>query len=125
MGWFGGKDWNLIAIIFEKRDLYRVNGNRVKGGDATKARDAAKAHPRTIFWAVFDQKRAFVEGEPGAGSNLIPDAVLQRLKRELPTNPTVMTILGMLEKGEVPAAAKPLAWTGYPKAEIFGAGESA
>lgn len=120
MGWFGGKDWNVIAIIFEKRDLYRVNGNRSKGSDATKARDGAKTHPRTIFWAVFDQKRSFVEGEPGPGSHLIPDAVVQRLKRELPTNPTVMQILGMLEKGEMAAVAKPLAWTGYPKQEMFG-----
>ncbi len=123
MSWFGGKDWNIIAIIFEKRDLYRVNGNRSKGGDATKARDGAKTHPRTIFWAVFDQKRSFVEGEPGAGAHLIPEAIVQRLKRELPTNPTVMHILGLLEKGEMAAAAKPLAWTGYPKPEMFG-GES-
>jgi len=125
MGWFGGKDWNVIAIIFEKRDMYRVNGNRSKGSDATKARDGAKAHPRTIFWAVFDQKRAFVEGEPGPGAHLIPDAVVQRIKRELPTNSTVTQILGMLEKGETATVAKPLAWTGYPKAETFGTGESA
>ena len=120
MGWFGGKDWNIIAIIFEKRDLYRVNGNRSRGGDAVKARDGAKKHERTIFWAVFDQKRAFLEGEPGAGSHLIPDPVLQKLKRELPTNQTVMNILAMLEKGETAMAAKPLAWTSYPKAEMFG-----
>ncbi len=120
MGWFGGKDWNIIAIIFEKRDLYRVNGNRSKGGDAVKSRDGAKKHERTIFWAVFDQKRSFVEGDIGAGSHLVPEAVIQKLKRELPTNQTVMNILAMLEKGETAMAAKPLGWTGYPKAEIFG-----
>lgn len=120
MGWFGGKDWNIIAIIFEKRDLYRVNGNRSKGSDAVKSRDGAKKHERTIFWAVFDQKRSFVEGDIGAGSHLVPEAVIQKLKRELPTNQTVMNILAMLEKGETAMAAKPLGWTGYPKAEIFG-----
>ncbi len=120
MSWFGGKDWNIIAIIFEKRDLYRVNGNRSKGGDAVKSRDGAKKHERTLFWAVFDQKRSFIEGDVGAGSHLAPEAVIQKLKRELPTNQTVMHILGLLEKGETAMAAKPLAWTGYPKAEMFG-----
>ena len=35
MGWFGSKDWNVVAIIFERPDLYRVNGNRGRGGDAS------------------------------------------------------------------------------------------
>lgn len=117
MGLFGSKDWNVIAVIFERRDLYRVNGNRSKGSAATKARDGAKTHARTIFWAVFDQKRAFVEGEPGPGASMVPPDVLARLKRELPTNITVQSILKVLESGELAMAAKPLAWTGYPKPE--------
>jgi hypothetical protein len=124
MGWFGGKDWNVIAVIFERRDLYRVNGNRGKGNDAVRIRDGAKSHARTIFWAVFDQKRAFLEGDVGPGARGVPNDVVQRLKRELPTNQTVMNILGMLEKGELAMAAKPLAWTGYPKAEMFGEQEA-
>ncbi len=120
MSWFGGKDWNVIAIIFERREMYRVNGNRSKGGEAVKARDGAKSHPRTIFWAVFDQKRAFLEGEPGPGQTLVPPDVVARLKRELPTNPTIIHILGLLEKGELAMAAKPLVWAGYPKPELFG-----
>jgi predicted kinase len=117
MGWFGGKDWNVIAIIFERKDLYRVNGNRAKGSDAVKVRDGAKNHERTIFWAVFDQKRAFLEGEEGRGAKSVPSEVVARLKRELPLNNTVLMILGILEKGEMEKAAKPLAWTGYPKSE--------
>ncbi len=62
MAWFGGKDWNIIAVIFERPDLYRVNGQRGRGGDATTVRDAVKKHPRTIFWGVFDQKGAYLEG---------------------------------------------------------------
>jgi hypothetical protein len=120
MSWFGGKDWNVIAIIFERREMYRVNGNRSKGGEAVKARDGAKKHPRTIFWAVFDQKRAFLEGEPGPGQTLVPPDVIARLKRELPTNSTIIQILGILEKGELAMAAKPLVWSGYPKPELFG-----
>jgi hypothetical protein len=117
MGLFGGKDWNVVAIIFERRDLYRVNGQRAKGSGATKCRDGAKNHERTIFWAVFDQKRAFVEGGPGGGEKLVPADVVARLKRELPTNATVTNILGMLERADVPMAAKPLIFGGYPKPE--------
>lgn len=117
MGLFGGKDWNIIAIIFERKDLYRVNGNRGKGSDAVKARDGAKNHPRTIYWAVFDQKRMFLEGEPGLGQSMVPESVIQKLKRELHTNPTVVQVLSVLEKGETPMIAKPLLWSGYPKAE--------
>jgi len=124
MGFFGGKDWNIIAIIYERKDLFRVNGNRSKGGDAVKARDGAKTHPRTIFWAVFDQKRGFLEGEAGKGQQLVSDQVLQRLKKELPTNPTVNHILGLLEKGQLPMAAKPLIWNGYPKEEAEATAET-
>jgi len=108
MSWFSSKDWNVIAIIYERKDFFRVNGNRSKGSDADKARDGAKHHPRTIFWAVFDQKRKFLEGEPGKGQGLATPAIIQRLKRELPTNPTVVDVLGILERGELKMAAKPL-----------------
>ncbi len=118
MGLFGGKDWNVIAVIFEKKDLYRVNGNRAKGNEAVKARDGAKSHPRTLYYAVFDQKRSFLEGDVGKGLNQVPLDVLDRLKRELGTNATVLTILRLLEKGETNMAAKPLAWDGYPKPDV-------
>lgn len=117
MSWFGTKDWNVIAIIFERREMYRVNGNRSKGGAAVKSRDGAKNHERTIFWAVFDQKRAFVEGDAGKGQNCVPPEVVQRLKKELSTNMTVQQVLKVLEQGELAMAAKPLAWAGYPKSE--------
>jgi|GEM_PF-650394 len=112
---FSGKDWNVIAVIFEKKDLYRVNGNRAKGWEATKIRDGAKTHPRTIFYAVFDQKRAFVEGDFGKGFENVPREVSERLKKELPKNETVQNILRILEGGSLVKAAKPLAWNGYPK----------
>src|SRR5262249_56399790 len=96
MGWFGGKDWNIIAIIFERADLYRVNGNRGRGGDAVTMRDAAKKHPRTIFWGVFDQKGAFLEGGPAEGSRTISVTTLQRLVREGAANPSVPAVLSVL-----------------------------
>lgn len=117
MGWFGTKDWNVIAIIFERREMYRVNGQRAKGGDAAKVRDGAKNHERTIYWAVFDQKRAFLEGDVGKGQTSVSPEIVQRLKRELSTNMTVQQILKLLEQGELTNAARPLVWAGYPKSE--------
>lgn len=113
-GLFGGKDWNVIGIIFERPDLYRVNGNRGKGGDAKSIRDAVKGHARTIFWCVFDQKGAFLEGEQGQGANHIPPQIVQRLVREVATNPTVREVLAVLEKGKESKISKQLVWTGYP-----------
>lgn len=115
MGWFSRKDWNVIAVIFQRSDLYQVSGQRVKGGDATKARDGAKTHPRTIYWAVFDQKGAFLEGASGAAGRDVPTDALKKLERELPTNKTVQEILKALETGQGDKLAKPLVWTGYPK----------
>jgi len=115
MGLFGKrKDWNVIAIIFEKKDLYRVNGNRGKGSEAAKIRDGAKGHARTIFWAVFDQQGAFLEGDAGPGCHLVPRETLAQLTRELPKIATVRSILSQLESGPLDKAAKPLDWTGYP-----------
>lgn len=116
MSWFSRKDWNLIAVIFQRTDLYQVSGQRVKGGAATKARDGAKAHSRTIYWAVFNQKGSFVEGGPGpAGQRDTPPDVLKKLERELPTNKTIQEILKALETKETDKLAKPLAWHGYPR----------
>ncbi|MEX0724940.1 MAG: hypothetical protein WD065_01640 [Planctomycetaceae bacterium] len=118
MGWlFGGKDWNVIAVIFEKKDLYRVNGNRAKGSNADKARDGAKNHPRTLYWAVFDQKRKFVEGAEGNSSNMIPAPTLQQLTRALATNRTVTKVLDHLEKGSTDRLSVALEWSGYPKSD--------
>jgi len=115
MSLFGRKDWNVVAVIFERQDLYQVSGQRAKGGAADKARDGAKGHPRTIYWAVFDQKGAFVEGGPGSGEKNVPREVVKRMDREIRTNRTVLDVLRALETKESDRLAKPLAWTGYPK----------
>lgn len=116
MGLFGKKkDWNVIAIIFERKDLYRVNGNRGKGSNAAKIRDGAKQHDRTIFWAVFDQKGGFLEGAPGPGRNLVPKETLAKLMRELPKLETVRKVLSTLEAGKEGKASLPLEWLGYPR----------
>jgi hypothetical protein len=119
-GLFGGKDWNVIAVIFERRDLYQINGQRAKGSAADKARDGAKAHPRGVFWAVFDQKGSYKEGGPGAGALQVPGDVLKRLERELATNRTVQEVLKALETGQSAKLAKPLAWMGYPPRQMHG-----
>jgi len=117
MGLFSTKDWNVIAIIFERREMYRINGQRGKGGDATKVRDNVKSFERTIYWAVFDQKRAFLEGASGPGEKMVTREIVERLKKELPTNSSIQQLLGILEKGPLANAAKPLIWGGYPKSE--------
>ncbi|MCA9087782.1 MAG: hypothetical protein KDA90_04010 [Planctomycetaceae bacterium] len=110
-----GKDWNVVAVMFERSDLYRVNGQRAKGKAATKAKDGARLHERTIMWAVFDQKGALLESGEGPASMQIGAKVVQQLQRELRTNRTVLDIMKALETKESANLSKPLVWTGYPR----------
>lgn len=110
MGLFNRKDWNIVAIIYERQGMFQVNGQRVKGSAAEKARDGAKAHPRTIFWAVFDQKGSFLEGAAGTGSRNVTPETLKRLERELPLNRVVRDVLKALETAQTDKLAKPLPW---------------
>lgn len=114
-GLFGGKDWNVLAVIFERTDMFQVSAQRAKGGDAVKARDGAQGHPRTIYWAVFDQKGKFLEGGPGAGANSISPDTLKKLERDLATNSTILGMLKLLETNQTTKLAKPLVWIGYPR----------
>ena len=114
-GLFGGKDWNIVAILFERSDLYTVTGQRAKGGAADKSRDGAKAHPRTIYWAVFDQKGVLKESGEGPGGRSVPADNIKRLEKELRTNRSVQDILKALETGQAEKFAKPLVWGGYPR----------
>ena len=117
MALFGRKDWNVIAIIFERKDLFVINGNRGKGAQAEKIRDGAKKHDRTIFWAVFDQNGAFIEGQPGSGSTSVPRETLTQLTRELQRIATIREVLTELEAGKTDKVAKHLDWDGYATAE--------
>jgi len=110
MGLFNRKDWNVIAVIFERADMFQVNGQRVKGAAADKAQDGAKAHPRTILWAVFDQQGSYLSGGPGKGANNVSPETVKRLERELRYNRTVLDILKALETGAQEKMAKPLPW---------------
>ncbi len=115
MSLFNRKDWNVVAVIYERQDLYQISGQRAKGAAADKARDGAKGHPRTIYWAAFDQKGALIEGGPGPGANNVPADALKRMDREIRTNRSVLGVLRALETRESERLAKPLVWTGYPK----------
>jgi len=118
MGLFSRKDWNVIAVIFERHDLFRVNGNRAQGKQAEAVRDGAKRHERTLYWAVFDQKGALLEGAPGPGSQGINTGVLKRLISELPKLKTVLNVLSTLEKGEQTKVSHALEWDGYGKSPL-------
>lgn len=115
MGLFSRKDWNIIAIIFQRGDLYQISGQRAKGGNADKARDGAKNHARTIYWGVYDQKGTLQESGPGAGSHHVPPEVLKSLEREMMTNRGIQEILKTLAAGKEDKVAKPLSWMGYPR----------
>jgi len=115
MGLFSKKDWNVVAVIFERHDLFRINGNRAKGKQAEAVRDGAKNHDRTIYWAVFDQKGAFLEGAPGPGSRRIDGQVLKKLIGELPKLSTVQSVLKSLESGQDEKVSRALEWSGYGK----------
>lgn len=115
-----GKDWNVIAIMIERYDLYKVNGQRASGNAATKARDGAKGHPRTIYWAAFNQKGTIDDCGAGPAATQVPENVVKQLEREIRTNRTVLDILKALETKETQNTAKPLVWTGYPKKPVHG-----
>jgi hypothetical protein len=115
MGLFSRKDWNIIAVIFERPDLFQINGQRVKGSAADKAREGAKGHPRTIYWAVFDQKGAWLEGAPGPGAKNVVPETLKRLERELRFNRTVQDVLKSLETGTQDKVARQMPWVTAPR----------
>ena len=113
MDLFGGKDWNVIAVTFERVDLYRVNGNRGQGKAAVTIRDNVRRHNRTLYWAVYNQKGQLLESGPGAGQTLIPSKIMQRLTDEVSKNENLLAVLdGLLKGGE--KGAKVLMWDGYP-----------
>ena len=107
MGLFSGtKDWNVVAVLHEKKGLFfQVNGNRAKGPNAEKVREVAKRHSRSVFWAVFNQKRAFVEGGPGAGRELVSIETLQFIERQIAKAKSVSQVLTLLETGKTDKAA--------------------
>ena len=94
-----------IAVLFEKKGHLQINGNRAKGADAEKVRDAVKRHQRVVFWAVFNQKRTFVEGGPGPGRELITLETLQYMERNLVKAKGVAQVLTLLEQGKTDKAA--------------------
>jgi hypothetical protein len=106
MGLFSGtKDWNVVAILYEKKGHLQVNGNRAKGADAEKVRDAVKRHSRSVFWAVFNQKRAFIEGGPGAGREFVPLETLQYIEKQIAKAKSVAQVLTLLESKKTDKAA--------------------
>lgn len=111
MGLFGKKkDWNVIAVLFESKGKYSVNGTRAKGATADAVKKGVAGHDRTVYWAVFDQKRAVLEGHPGNGAGSAEAAHLQRLIRDLQKLPTIRDVLTELESGKTEKIAKVLEW---------------
>lgn len=111
----GGKDWNVVGIMFEKPDTYSINANRVKGANAEDVKKKVRLHERTLYWVVYDQKGAILESGPGFGRNHVSADVIKKLEQVLHTNNSIREILRMLEQGQTTKAAKKLIWSGYPQ----------
>lgn len=114
---FGGKDWNVVGIMFEKPDSFTINANRVKGKLAESVKTRVRIHERTILWVVYDQKGAILEKGTGNGHNYVPQETIKNLEQILHTNLTIREILKLLESGQTDKAARKLIWSGYPRAE--------
>lgn len=112
-----GKDWNVVAITFERADLYRVNGNRAKGQLANRIRDNVKRHARTIHWAVFDQKGKLLESDAGPGVTLVGAGASEKLAALIAAHESVQAVLEALHNGPSDKAARVLSWDGYPARE--------
>lgn len=106
-----GKDWNIVTVTFERADLFRINGNRGRGGDAVKMRDNARRHARTLYWAVYDQKGRLLQGEAGPGRSLVPSSVMERLLEEVKSNESLRQVLALLKGGKNDKAARQLVWS--------------
>ena len=61
--------------------------------------------PVVLFWAVFDQKRAFLEGGPGSGKEFVSLEILQYIERNISKAKGVAQVLTLLEKGQTDKAA--------------------
>ena len=111
---FGGNDWNVLGIMFERPDSYSINGNRAKGKMADSVKTRVKIHDRTIMWVVFNQKGGIVEYGQGNGVHHVSQDTYKALEKVLHTNFSIREILKMLESGQTTKAAKKLIWSGYP-----------
>ena len=114
MGLFGGKVWNIIAVIFERRDLYTINGSRAKGKEADKTLEGVKRHDRVIHYLVLDKKGKVIEDGSGRNKLALTPKAYDQLKADLLRNHTVREVLGILDAGETNKVAKQLIWSGYP-----------
>ncbi|MBL4884218.1 MAG: hypothetical protein JKY95_06760 [Planctomycetaceae bacterium] len=113
--WFlGGKDWNVVGIMFEKTDSYSINANRAKGKNAETVKTRVKVHDRTILWIVYNQKGAILESGHGRGVHHIPATKVKELEKVLHTNQSIRELLRILENGQSKKAAQKLIWSGYP-----------
>jgi len=112
----GGKDWNIVGIMFEKSDTYSINANRAKGRMAESVRNRVRLHDRTILWVVYDQKGSILDSGTGNGHHHVSPEIVKKLQQVLHTNMSIREILKMLEAGQTNKAARKLIWGGYPQA---------
>ena len=106
---FGGKESNLVVVMYEGPNRLRLNGNRKKGKEASAAKKGAVSHDRTVCWIEFSQGGMRLDEGAGPAAVKIGDAEVKRLLRELPLTTACKDMLRELEGGQ-DRSAKILAW---------------
>jgi len=118
MGWFGSKDWNVVAVIFERSDLYRVKRQPGQGRGRHDHSRRGQKHPRTISGRCSTRRERTWKGgrrrlqvDPARRTAAPrPRSRRQSFRRE---------VLATLESGKEDKWSKPLVWNGYPaKGEV-------
>ena len=91
---FGKRSETFLAVVTsEGGTRLRLNGLRTPDAQSKKT---ALAHDRTVCWIEFSSAGGMVDKGIGKSSHQQVD----RLLRELPTNPTCRAILDRLREGQ-------------------------
>ena len=101
---FGGKESNIVVVMYEGPNRLRLNGNRKKGRDLAVAKKAAAAHDRTVCWIEFSQGGARLDQGIGPAAAKIGDAEANRLLKDLPLSTACKEMLRDLEGGHEKSA---------------------
>jgi hypothetical protein len=106
---FGGKETNLVVVMYEGPSRLRLNGNRKKGKEADAAKKGAAAHDRTVCWIEFSQGGMRVDEGKGPAAAKVGEDEVKRLLKELPLTTACKEMLRELEGGQ-DRSAKIFAW---------------
>ncbi len=106
---FGGKESNIVVVMFEGPGRLRLNGNRKKGKEVESVKKNASAHDRTVCWIEFSQTGMRLDEAVGPAAAKVGADEAKRLLKDLPLTTACKEMLRELEGGQ-DRSAKILAW---------------